>query len=96
MPGGEAVPVVPRPTVLVRERREEQRRVGDAAGDDDVGALGERVGDRTRAEVRRREQRAARARVERRAGVEVRERFAVRVQRRRGAGAGRRRARSRS
>ena len=29
--GGEPVPVVPRPAVLVRERREEQRRVGDAA-----------------------------------------------------------------
>ena len=42
------------------ERREEQRRVGDAAGDHDVGALRERVGDRARAEVRRREQRRRR------------------------------------
>ena len=37
--GGEPVPVVPRPAVLVDERGEEQRRVGDATGDDDVGAL---------------------------------------------------------
>ena len=50
-PGRKPVPVVPRPTVLVRERREEQRRVGDPAGDHDVGALRERVGDRPRAEV---------------------------------------------
>ena len=57
--GREPVPVVPRPAVLVRERREEQRRVGDAAGDHDVGALRERVDDRARAEVRRREQRRA-------------------------------------
>ena len=55
--GREPVPVVPRPAVLVRERREEQRRVGDPAGDHDVGALRERVGDRARAEVRGREQR---------------------------------------
>ena len=61
MPGREPVPVVPRPAVLVHERREEQRRVGDPAGDHDVGALRERVGDRTRAEVRRREQRRRRA-----------------------------------
>ena len=59
--GGEPVPVVPGPAVLVRERREEQRRVGDPAGDHDVGALRERVGDRARAEVRGREQRRRRA-----------------------------------
>ena len=43
------------------ERREEERGVGDPAGDHDVGALRERVGDRERAEVRRREQRRRRA-----------------------------------
>ena len=78
---GQAVPVVPRPTVLVRERREEERRVGDAPGDDDVGALRERVGDRARTEVRGREHGRRGERVERFAGVEVRERFAVGVQR---------------
>ena len=62
---GEPVPVVPRPAVLVRERREEQRRVGDPAGDHDVGALRERVGDRARAEVRGCEQRRRGERVER-------------------------------
>ena len=36
--GGEPVPVVPRPAELVHERRDEQRRVGDPARDDDVGA----------------------------------------------------------
>ena len=34
--GGEPVPVVPRPAVLVHQRGEEQRRVGNPSGDDDV------------------------------------------------------------
>ena len=58
---GQPVPVVPGPAVLVGERCEEQRRVGDPAGDHDVGALRERVGDRSGAEVRGREQRRRRA-----------------------------------
>ena len=78
MPGREAVPVVPGPAVLVHERREEQRRVGDPPGDHDVGALRERVDDRARAEVRRREQRRRRETSSNGvAGVEVRERLAV-------------------
>jgi len=81
--GGEAVPVVPAPAVLVHERSEEERRVGDAPGDHDVGPLREGVDDRTRTEVRRCEQRRPGERVERGAGVDVCERLArVRVQRR--------------
>ncbi len=71
--------------MLVHERREEQRGIGDAAGDHDVGALRERVDDRPRAEVRGREQRLAGEVGERLAGVEVRERLTrVGVQLRRG------------
>ena len=72
--GGEPVPVVARPAVLVDQRREEQRGVGDPAGDHDVGTLRERVGDRERAEVRGEEQRVGAHGVERRAGLDVRER----------------------
>ena len=61
----ESVPVVPRPVVRERERTEEQRRVGHSPGDHDVGTLRERVGDRTCAEIRGREQRRRRQRVER-------------------------------
>ena len=57
MPAARPVPVVPRPTVGVHARGEEERRVGDAAGDHDVGAEVERVDDRARAEIRGREQR---------------------------------------
>ncbi len=70
---GEAVPVLERPAVLVHERPEEEGGVGDATGDDDVGALRERVGDRARAEVRGGEERWARELGERRSGLEVRE-----------------------
>ncbi len=70
---GQPVPVVEAPAVLVHERREEQRCVGDAAGDDDVGALRERVDDRARTEVRGREERRAPEGLERFAGVEMRE-----------------------
>jgi hypothetical protein len=38
--------------VLVDERPERERRVGDAAGDDDLRAVGERLRDRPRAEIR--------------------------------------------
>ena len=54
--GREAVPVVPRPPVLVHERGEEQRCVGDPSGDHDVGAGVEGLDDRTGAEVGVREQ----------------------------------------
>ena len=84
---GEAVPVVARPAVLVDQRREEERGVGDPAGDHDVGALRERVGDRERAEVRGEEQRVGAHRGERRAGLDVRERatpVAARTSSRRG------------
>ena len=47
----EAVDVTGCPAVLVHERRHEQRRIGDAAGDDDVGAAGERRQHRLRAEI---------------------------------------------
>ena len=60
--GGQAVPVVPGPAVLVDERRDEQRRVGHPAGHHDVGALRERVDDRPGAEVDVGEQRVGRQR----------------------------------
>ena len=57
--GGETVPVVPGPLVLVHERREEQRRVGDPTGDDDVRAGIERFDDRPSTEIGVGEQRVA-------------------------------------
>ena len=49
---GDAVPVVGRPAVRMQHRRREQRRVGDASGEHDVGPVVERSDDRTAAEVR--------------------------------------------
>ncbi len=48
---GEAVPVVARPAEVRERRADGQRRVGDAAADDDLGAGEQRVGDRLGAEV---------------------------------------------
>ena len=53
---GKALPVVPAPAKLEGERAEEQRGVRDAAGQHDVGALRQRLGDRLGAEVSIREQ----------------------------------------
>ncbi len=47
----QALPVVHRPAEGVDGRREHQRRVGDTAGDDDVGALRQRVDQRLRAQI---------------------------------------------
>ena len=47
----EPVPVVARPAEAPRRRADHQRRVGDAPGDDDVGAARERLGDAPAAEV---------------------------------------------
>ena len=69
--GREAVPVVPRPSVLVDERREEEGGVRDAAGDHHVGAGREGLDDRAGAEVGGGEQHRRRKRREGRAGVEV-------------------------
>jgi len=41
-PAAEALPVVEGPAERVDERREHERGIGDAAGDDHVGAGGER------------------------------------------------------
>ena len=49
---GQAIPVVALPAEAPRRRADDQRRVGDAAGDDDVGAAPERLGDAPAAEVR--------------------------------------------
>ena len=49
--GGELVPIAGLPAERVHERTERERRVGHAPGHHDVGALPERIGDRTRAEI---------------------------------------------
>ncbi len=49
--GGEAVPVVRLPAEFVNHRRQRQAGVGDASGDHDLGALPQRLRDRTRPEI---------------------------------------------
>jgi hypothetical protein len=48
---GQALDVVGRPTECVHQRRDEERRVGDAAGDDDLCAAVDRGQQRVRAEI---------------------------------------------
>ena len=76
--GGEAVPVVGLPAELVAERRHRERRIGRPAGDDDVGALRERLDDRHGPDVGVRRQHAVADRRERLAGLHVRERMSRR------------------
>ncbi len=47
----EEVPVVERPAEFVNEWREEERGIGDAAGEYDVGAIVERLEERRDAEI---------------------------------------------
>ena len=49
--GGELVPIVGLPSEFMNHGREREAGVGDAAGDDDLRALGQRVDDGPRAEV---------------------------------------------
>jgi hypothetical protein len=49
---GQGVPVVALPAVMPRGRAQRQRRVGDPAGDDDVRAAGQGLGDAPPAQVR--------------------------------------------
>ena len=48
---GETIPVLERPAELVHDRCEEERRVGDAAGEDDIGLLAQALEQRFDAEV---------------------------------------------
>ena len=48
---GQRVPVVPPPAVMPGGRPQRQGGVGDPAGDDDVGAAAQRLGDAPSAEV---------------------------------------------
>ena len=66
---GQGVPVVPLPAVVPRGRAQGQRRVGDPAGDDDVGTTGQGLGNAPPAEVGVRGEHRAVA--ERLTGVEV-------------------------
>ena len=50
-PGGEARPVVGGPAELVDQRPEDERRIGTAPEDHDLGTARERLGDRIRTEI---------------------------------------------
>ena len=76
----EPLPVVPLPAELERERPEEQRRIGHAAGKDDVGAASERLRDRLRAQIRIGKQQPLLHGGDIGARIEVRERLARRPQ----------------
>ena len=49
--GGEAIIIVRRPTKLVNQRTEDQSAVNHAAGEHDVGAHRQSLGDRKRADI---------------------------------------------
>ena len=76
----EPLPVVPAPAELECERPEEQRRIGDAAGKNYVGAASERLRDRLGAQVGIGEQQPVLHGGNVGAGVEVRERLTRRTQ----------------